>query len=103
MRVKFSDSYYEDLYEGIAVKGKPRFPPEVIRNFFKKVPLLEQAEKSKDLYQYRSLNFEELQGDKKGTYSIRLNKQYRLEFRLENEEVTLLEIVIVERISKHYE
>lgn len=103
MRITFSDLYYERLYDGKPVKGKPKFPPEVIRHFIKKVKILEQTARSPDLLQLRSLNFEELKGDKQGTYSIRLNKQFRLELRLDNEEITLVEIVIVDRISKHYE
>jgi toxin HigB-1 len=103
MRVTFSDLYYEHLYEGKPVKGKPKFPPEVIRQFFKKVKILQQTARSPDLLLMNSLNFEELKGDKQGTYSIRLNKQFRLEFKLTNEEITLTEIVIIGRISKHYE
>ena len=103
MRITFSDFYYECLYEDKPVKGKPKFPPEVVRQFIKKVKILQQTAHSPDLLLMRSLNFEELKGDKKGVYSIRLNKQFRLEFGLENEEITLIEIVIIDRISKHYE
>jgi len=46
------------------------------------------------------LNFEALSGDRKGQYSIRLNKQFRL--ILIEVEGELIEIEIVE-ISKHYE
>ena len=103
MRVTFFDLYYEHLYENKPVKGKPKFSSEVIRQFVKKVKILQQTARSPDLLQIRSLNFEELKGDKQGTYTIRLNRQFRLEFRLDNEEITLVEIVTIDRISKHYE
>ena len=103
MRVTFSDLYYQHLYEDKPVKGKPKFPPEIDRQFIKKVKILQQTAHSPDLLQIRSLNFEELKGDRQGTYSIRLNKQFRLEFGIDNEEITLIEIVTIDRISKHYE
>jgi proteic killer suppression protein len=57
------------------------------------------------LNNYGGLNFEKLKGDLKGYYSIRLNQQYRLLFRVENEEQENIKIEIVEvtDISKHYE
>jgi proteic killer suppression protein len=54
----------------------------------------------KDLYPIRSLNFEALSGNRKGQFSIRLNKQFRL-IIIEAED-ELIEIEIIE-ISKHYE
>lgn len=103
MKLRFSDLYYEDMYEGRPLKGKPRFSEQIIRSCNKKIEILKQTARSPDLYKLKSLHFKELDGDKQGIYSIRLNDQYRLEFRLENEEVTLIEIITVDRISKHYE
>ncbi len=40
---------------------------------------------------------------KKGLYSIRVNKQYRLEFIIEKDIVKLVEVVLIEELSKHYE
>jgi plasmid maintenance system killer protein len=48
----------------------------------------------------KSLNFEALSGKRKGQFSIRLNKQFRL-IIIEAED-ELIEIEIIE-ISKHYE
>ena len=48
----------------------------------------------------RSLNLELLAGKRKGQYSIRLNKQFRL--IIVEVEDDLVEIEIIE-ISKHYE
>jgi len=61
--------------------------------------------KLSDLNNYGGLNFEKLKGDLKGYYSIRLNQQYRLLFRVENEEQEDIKIEIVEvtEISKHYD
>lgn len=57
-------------------------------------------ENLKDLYPIRSLNFEALSGNRKGQFSIPLNKQFRLIiFEVEDK---IIEIEITE-ISKHYE
>jgi len=103
MLVKFSNSFLERLYTNKETKGKPVYSKEVTLQFKKTVLRIEQAESSMQLRQFRSLNFEALKGDKKGLYSVRVNKQYRLEFRLENDQVTLVEIVLIEELSKHYE
>jgi proteic killer suppression protein len=34
-----------------------------------------------ELFTYNSLNYERLKGEKKGLSSVRINDQYRLEFR----------------------
>jgi len=103
MLIKFNSVYLENLYAGKPVKGKAVYSKEVVLQFKKAVLRIEQAENSNQLKQFRSLNFEALKGNKKGLYSVRVNKQYRLEFRLENDNITLVEIVLIEDLSKHYE
>jgi toxin HigB-1 len=103
MTIKFLNAYLEKLYAGKPVKGKPLYNNEVVTQFKKTILRLEQAENSNQLRLFRSLNFEALKGNKKGLYSVRVNKQYRLEFRLENDHISLVEIVLIEELSKHYE
>ena len=103
MIITFKNASLENLYKGRPIKGKPIYSKEVILQFKKTVLRIEQAENSSQLKLFRSLNFEALKGNKKGLYSIRVNKQYRLEFKLENDNITLVEIVLIENLSKHYE
>lgn len=103
MLIKFINAYLENLYAGKPLKGKPVYNKEVILQFKKTVLRIEQVENSNQLRQFRSLNFEALKGNKKGLYSVRVNKQYRLEFKLENDNITLVEIVLIEALYKHYE
>lgn len=103
MIVQFSNDYLEDLYVGNPVKGKPKYSTQVVKKFIQKIAILKNVENSTALYQFRGLNFEALQGDKKGKYSIRVDKKYRIEFRLEQETVTLLEIALIDDLSNHYE
>lgn len=101
MLVKFNNSYLEKIYQG-KTKGKISYSSEVVIQLKKTVLKLEQADNTAQLRQFRSLNFEALKGDKKGLYSVRVNKQYRLEFQIENDTITLSEIILIEDLSKHY-
>ena len=103
MEIRFINAYLENLYAGRPVKGKPVYSKEVILQFKKTVLRIEQAENSNQLKQFRSMNFEALKCTKKGLFSVRVNKQYRLAFKLENDKITLTEIVFIEDLSKHYE
>ena len=103
MLIRFNNAYLENLYVGKPLKGKPVYSKEVVIQFKKTVLRIEQADSSIQLRQFRSLNFEALKGNKKGLYSVRINKQYRLEFKLENDNIMLVEIVLIEGLSKHYE
>ncbi|HEX8331720.1 MAG TPA: type II toxin-antitoxin system RelE/ParE family toxin [Segetibacter sp.] len=103
MTVKFNNDYLEKLYSNQPVKGKPVFSSEIIIQFKKIILRIKAADSTIVLRQQRGLHFEALKGNKKGLYSIRINKQYRLEFKIENDIITLVEIILIEDLSKHYE
>ena len=102
MKVGFKTKELERLYviPLNELKGKLKFSKEVIKQYQAKVRILTIIDNLKDLYSIRSLNFEALAGKRKGQYSIRLNKQFRLV--IVEVEGDLMEIEIIE-ISKHYE
>jgi plasmid maintenance system killer protein len=102
MQVSFTDSYYELLYTGGKVPGKPRFPPEVIKQYRLRIEMLKNSASTYDLGKFRSLNFEKLEPKNAPDplYSIRVNDQYRLEFNLDSNGKA--EIVRVKRMSDHY-
>jgi len=102
MQIKFNNIHLRKLYEGEVV-GKPLYSTGVVIKFKQKVKLLEMVESSKTLRNYKSLHFEALKGNKKGLHSIRIDKQYRLEFKLLNDIITNLEIVYIEELSNHYQ
>jgi proteic killer suppression protein len=78
------------------VKGKPLYNKEVVKKFQERILLMELVESTKGLREFKSLHFEALQGDKKGLFSIRINKQYRLEFSIENDSIQVEEIILIE-------
>ena len=80
-----------------------RYQPEVIRGYQKAVFVLSSANTITDLFRNNALNYEVLKGDKKGISSVRINRQYRLEFTVRD--VMNEQIVTVCRlldISNHY-
>ena len=62
--------------------------------------ILDSVEKTADLFRYRSLHYEKLVGDKKGLESVRVNNQYRIEFR--SSEKDGITICNIEELSNHY-
>lgn len=102
MRVVFKSKELESLYISPLneIKGKQKYSKGVIKQYQAKVKILTIIENLKDLFSFKSLNFESLSGKRKGQYSIRLNKQFRLIFIELEDKVIELEII---EISKHYE
>lgn len=103
MTVKFNDEYLKKVYSNQPVKGKPVYSSEVIIQFKKVILRIKLAENTTELRQQKGLHFEALKGNKKGLFSIRVNKQYRVEFIIKKDVITLVEIILIEDLSKHYE
>ncbi|MBR6639583.1 MAG: type II toxin-antitoxin system RelE/ParE family toxin [Muribaculaceae bacterium] len=104
MLIEFDKDYLFELYtEGKASDRKHRYQPEIIRGYQKAVFLLSSANVITDLFKYKSLNYEVLIGDKKGISSVRINRQYRLEFSVR--EIMGEQVITICRlldISNHY-
>jgi len=109
MVLKFEKEYLRQLYEtGTTSEKKHRFQPEIVRAYAKCVYRLEETTVPEDLYKYQSLHFEALIGDKEGLYSVRVNKQYRVEFSISQIELnketveTNITICNIIELSNHY-
>ena len=105
MNVEFEKEYLAELYEtGKTNDKKHRFQPQIVNGYLKCVKALLNASRMEDLYQYRSLNYEKLKGDKKGLSSLRINDQYRLEFKeITNAgNQTIIEVCSLIDITNHY-
>lgn len=101
-------TFIEDHFLGEVVKnnksvGKSPYPSEVLIAFKKRIFQINQAKNTADLRQIKSLHFEKLKEPKyEGKYSIRLNKAYRIIFRINHEQDSRLEILFIEEINNHY-
>ena len=101
MEIKFEKDYLRELfYEGVASDKQHRYQPHVVRKYVRVVNILDSVDKVADLYRFRSLHYEKLVGDKKGLESVRVNDQYRIEFKSsETEGITICNII---ELSNHY-
>lgn len=104
MVVLFEKIYLHELFErGRVTDKKHRFQPQVIKRYQRRVEQLMAAPTPETLYQFNSLHFEALTGDKAGLYSIRVNDQYRIEFTLDSDaDNHLLSICNIVELSNHY-
>jgi toxin HigB-1 len=76
MEVRFADSNLDRLETDRDYAGG--FPPEAVRGFRKVMQIIRAAQDERDLYAFKSLHFEKLQGKRSHQCSMRLNKQWRL-------------------------
>ncbi|GAB2563364.1 type II toxin-antitoxin system RelE/ParE family toxin [Spirosoma areae] len=102
MLVTFANEYLEKLYHQQKVPGKPKYDQSVIDVYIRRVDQFIAADNSNELRGLKSLHFEALKGDKQGLYSVRVNRQYRIEFRLTYDQVEHIEVVYIEDLSNHY-
>ena len=104
MQVTFEKDYLRELYEnGKASDKRHRFQEQIIRKYIRVVDLMVELANVMELARYGGLHYEHLHGDKKGTSSVRVNNQYRIEFRVIVEDgKTIAEIVNITELSNHY-
>lgn len=105
MIVIFDKTYLKELYESGATSGKKhRFQPNIVKRYQKRINTLKDAPNPNVLYQLKSLHFEALTGDKNGSYSIRVNDQYRIEFGIDydGQEANVI-VCNIEELSNHYD
>ena len=81
MEVEFDDDDLKRiLYDA---DYRPRYPEEVIKKYRERMQFILRAHDERDFRAMKSFHFEELKGKRKGQNSVRLNKKYRLVFRIE--------------------
>jgi len=104
MEIKFEKTYLEDLfYKGKTTDKKYRFQPQIVAKYHKTVNILESVSVVEDLFRYHGLRYEVLQGDKEGLESVRVNDQYRIEFKTTKViSETVLTICNIVELSNHY-
>jgi len=104
MEIKFGKEYLSELYyKGHCVDKKRRFQPDIARRYQRCIDLMESVQTIESLYQYHSLNYKLLSGDKQGISSVRVSDQYRLEFTVTKIEAeTIVTICNILELSNHY-
>ena len=104
MEVVFEKDYLKNLYyKGDSGDKQHRFQPQIVKKYINTVNLIESVQAPRDLLKYRALNYEKLIGDKAGLESVRVNDQYRIEFRtFTSEKETKIVICSIVELSNHY-
>ncbi len=77
----FGDKLTEALYHGTTNKDLRRLPPEIAKRALKKLDMINAANDVLDLRSPPGNRLETLQGDLAGLFSIRINDQWRIDFR----------------------
>jgi proteic killer suppression protein len=84
MIVSFGDDATADLYHGRNTHRVRRFSPALQRLALRKLDVLNAAYRLEDLREPPGNRLEALKGDLAGYHSIRVNDQWRLVFRWDN-------------------
>ena len=87
MEIRFEKEYLRELYEnGQCSDKKHRFQPQIASKYRKTVDLLESTSVMED-----------------GSYSVRVNDQYRLEFKLDLiSKEPIVTLCTLTELSNHY-
>ena len=83
---------------------KHRYPSQVISKYIDIINLMKVLSNPSELIRFKGLHFEKLIGRKKGMSSVRVNRQYRIEFEVtivESDEIVSICNII--DLSNHYE
>jgi toxin HigB-1 len=75
LKIQFHRKKEEELY--LHEKGAHKYPPGIVDTFFAVMTIIKAAKDEQDFYTVRSLKAEKLKGERKGQWSVRLNKQWR--------------------------
>ena len=105
MEIKFDKKYLEELfYIGKTTEKKYRFQPQIVKKYRKTIDLLESVDSVEDLFRYNGLQYKTLHGDKEGMESVRVNDQFRIEFKTTKVvSETVITICFIVELSKHYQ
>jgi proteic killer suppression protein len=89
----FGDTATADLYHGRNTSHARRFPTSIVGASLRKMDVLNAAYKLDDLRSPPGNRLEALKGDLEGSYSIRVNDQWRITFRWNDgaEDVSLVD------------
>ena len=103
MEIVFEKDYLRELYyDGKTNDKQHRYQPQIVKKYVNVVNILDAVTKVEDLVRYNSLHYEKLHGDKEGFESVRVNDQYRIEFRSSENVEKSITICNITELSNHY-
>lgn len=103
MEITFEKDYLKELYYNGKCRDKQhRYQPQIVKKYIRTVDILDAVDRVTDLFRFNALHYEKLSGDKAGLESVRVNDQYRIEFRtseVSDKQITICNII---ELSNHY-
>jgi proteic killer suppression protein len=82
--ISFRDKATEDLFHGRETARLRGFPTDMRRKALLKLDMLNAASSPLDLRSPPGNRLEQLKGELRGCYALRINDQWRMVFRFEN-------------------
>src|SRR3546814_1471382 len=99
MEVAFEDPALQKLESDPAFTAG--FEAAIVKAFRKRMQLIRAAVDERTFYAMKSLHYEKLKGNRDGQRSMRLNDQWRLVLRLQEDEAGKLVVVVSIRSEEH--
>jgi plasmid maintenance system killer protein len=96
MIVKFKDKKLENLYLDSHSKGYKGFPANLIQPFRDTILILENAPNIENLKRDKSLDFKPRDYYKSNSYSIRINKKFRIIFEIIDDQTVILVLEVTD-------
>lgn len=100
MVVVFENAELESLYQNGKGRGKQQYSDKVINKFSIVVQIMESSSSTNELRKFKFLHFEKLSGHFYGKFSVRVQDEYRIIFRIEKDKL-LIEEIHIEDMSNH--
>ena len=94
LRFRFKTKKFEELYT--KQKNAHKYAEGVVEAFFEAMAIIRAAKDERDLRAFKSLRLEKLSGKRKDEYSLRLNQQWRLIIKFEEDEGKTVLIIGIE-------
>ncbi|AHI20652.1 MAG: type II toxin-antitoxin system RelE/ParE family toxin [Corynebacterium casei] len=99
LRILFDDDELQRMANDPNFKSK-KWSSDLVKAYRKKIQILTSATDERDLRALKSLHLEQLKGNRIGTSSIRLNKQYRLILQFKSDESGRT-VIVIELVDYH--
>lgn len=103
MEIRFDKEYLRELYyEGRTSDRQHRYQPQVVEKYVHVINLLEAIDRVSDLYRFKALRYEKPQSGKGGFESVRVDDQYRIEFKSSEDIEKRITICKIIELSEYY-
>ncbi len=103
MEITFEKDYLKELYyDGKCSDKQHRYQPQIVKKYVRTIDILDAVDRVTDLFRFNALHYEKLSGDKAGIESVRVNDQYRIEFKTSEESDKQITICNIIELSNHY-